>query len=153
MMQSTSVWASPGPKAGPRPLVRAIDDLSGSPSRNKILVIEDDPIVSLGIEQLLTEAGYIILASCAHGEEALAIAERHRPDLILADVKLAGAMDGVQSVAAILERRKVPVIFVTAHADAGTRARMAATRPSEILAKPVPDTLLLHAVSAALRDD
>jgi CheY-like chemotaxis protein len=152
MMQGMNIWAGPGPRAATRPLVRAADDLSGSPQRNKILVIEDDPIVSLGIEQLLAEAGYIILASCARGEEALAIAERHRPDLILADVKLAGEMDGIESVTAILMRRKVPVIFVTAHTDARTRTRMEAASPSGILAKPVPDLLLLHAVAAALRD-
>lgn len=151
-MQGMNIWAGPGPKSATRPLVRAADDLSGAPRRNKILVIEDDPIVSLGIEQLLTEAGYIILASCARGEEALAIAERHRPDLILADVKLAGGMDGIESVTAILMRRKIPVIFVTAHTDPGTRTRMQATSPADILAKPVPDALLLHAVAAALRD-
>jgi len=151
-MQGMNIWAGPGPKAATRTIPRAADDLSGSPRRNRILVIEDDPIVSLSIEQLLTEAGYIILASCARGEEALAIAERHRPDLILADVKLAGKMDGIESVAAILVRRKIPVIFVTAHSDPGMRTRMEATNPAGILAKPVTDTLLLHAVAAALRD-
>jgi CheY-like chemotaxis protein len=66
-------------------------------------------------------------------------------------VKLAGGMDGIDAVTAMLARRKVPVIFVTAHTDARTRARMAAVGPAEILAKPVPDLLLLHAVAAALR--
>jgi CheY-like chemotaxis protein len=150
-MQTIYFWASPGPRFGPRPILRAADDASAAPNRNRILVIEDDPVVSLGIEQLLAEAGYLILASCARGEDALAQAERHGPDLILADVKLAGALDGIDAVAAICVRRKVPVIFVTAHTDPRTRARMDALAPADILAKPVPDLLLLHAVAAALR--
>ena len=118
---------------------------------SRILVIEDDPIVSLAMENLLADAGYLVLASCARGEAALRLAEHERPDLILADVKLAGAMDGVDAVAALLPRYRVPVIFVTAHTDAATRARMTALAPAEILAKPISDVLLLHAVAAALR--
>jgi len=151
MMQAIYVWASPAPRFGSPPIARAADDTLAAPGRNRILVIEDDPVVSLGIEQLLAEAGYVVLGSCARGEDALAIAERDRPDLVLADVKLAGAMDGIDAVAAIAGRRKVLVIFVTAHTDPGTRARMEAAGPAEILAKPVPDLLLLHAVAAALR--
>jgi two-component system, response regulator PdtaR len=150
-MQAIYIWASSEPNPGPRPIPRAADDITPAPNRNRILVIEDDPVVSLGIEQLLAEAGYVVLASCARGEEALSLAERHRPDLILADVKLAGAMDGIEAVATIRAERDVPVIFVTAHTDARTRARMTAVGPAEILAKPVPDLLLLHAVAAALR--
>jgi CheY-like chemotaxis protein len=150
-MQAIYISASIGPQSGPRPLPRAADDVAAAPGRNRVLVIEDDPVVSMGIEHLLTEAGYAIVAACARGEDALALAERHRPDLVLADVKLAGAMDGVDAAAAIRGRRDVPVIFVTAHTDPRTRARMEAIQPAEILAKPVPDLLLLHAVADALR--
>lgn len=152
-MQAIYIWASPGPNPGPRPIPRAADDVGAAPNRNRILVIEDDPVVSLGIEHLLVEAGYMVLATCARGEDAPALAERHRPDLVLADVKLAGLMDGIDAVAAIRSRREVPVIFMTAHTDAHTRARMMALGPAEILAKPVPDLLLLHAVAAALRHE
>ena len=150
-MQAVYIWASIGPRSGPRPLPRAADDIAAAPGRNRVLVIEDDAVVSLGIEHLLTEAGYTVVATCTRGEEALALAERNRPDLILADVKLAGAMDGIDAAAAIRGQHDVPVIFVTAHTDPRTRARMEAVEPAVILAKPVPDLLLLHAVAAALR--
>jgi CheY-like chemotaxis protein len=151
-MDAMHIWASPAPKSGlPQP-AWAADELGAAPGRRKILVIEDDPIVSLGIEHLLTEAGYAIVGSCGRGEEAVAVAELEEPDLILADVKLAGTMDGIESVAAILKLLALPVIFVTAHTDPRTRARMEGLGPADILAKPVPDQLLLHAVAAALRD-
>ena len=150
-MQAICVWASPGPQRGPRPIPRSADDVAPAPDRNRILVIEDDSIVSLAMEHVLTDAGYVILACCARGEEALAVAERERPDLILADVKLAGTMDGVDAVATILGRRPVAVIFVTAHTDPRTRARMEVLAPADILGKPISDGSLLHAVAAALR--
>jgi CheY-like chemotaxis protein len=149
-MRAIYIWASPGPQHGPRVVPRAADDVAPAPDRNRILVIEDDPIVSMAMENLLADAGYVILGSWARGEDALAAAERERPDLILADVKLAGAMDGIDAVAAILGRRKVRVIFVTAHTDPRTRARMQILEPADILAKPISDGLLLHAVATAL---
>ena len=133
-------WRSPDPDRGARE----------APERKKIMVIEDDPIVSMAMENLLAEAGYVILSSCARGEDAPALAELQRPDLILADVKLAGAMDGIAAVALIRARSGVPVIFVTAHSDPATRERMHAVGPADILAKPVPDFLLVRAVAAAL---
>lgn len=125
-------------------------DAREAPERKKIMVIEDDPIVSMAMETLLAEAGYAMLASCARGEDAPAQAELHRPDLILADVKLAGAIDGIAAVALIRARSAVPVIFVTAHSDPATRERMHAVGAADILAKPVPDFLLVRAVAAAL---
>lgn len=151
-MQHAQIWAGPDPERGPRPPLDPDRDLKASPDRNRIMVIEDDAIVSLATENLLVEAGYAIVALCARGEDAAALAARYRPDLILADVKLAGALDGIGAIAAIRAESGVPVIFVTAHSDAATQARMEALDPIEILAKPVPDFLLLNAVAAALGD-
>src|SRR5262245_34407256 len=150
-MQAIYVWASPVPQWGPRHLPRSADDVAPAPSRNRVLVIEDDAIVSLAMENVLVDAGYVILATCARGEDALVAAEREQPDLILADVKLAGTLDGVDAVAAILGRHKVPVIFVTAHTDPLTRERMQVLAPADILAKPISDGALLGAVAAVLR--
>jgi len=145
------IAAGPDPKSPPRPGPEPDRDAREAPGRKKIMVIEDDPIVSMAMENLLAEAGYVILLSCARGEDAPALAERQRPDLILADVKLAGTMDGVEAVAAIRARSDVPVIFVTAHTDPATRERMRAVAPADVLAKPVPEFLLVRAVAAALR--
>ena len=150
-MHDSHIWAGPGPSARRRPLPRAADDAAPAPARATILVIEDDPIVSLAMENLLSEAGYLVLASVPRGEDAVAMSERHRPDLVLADVKLAGPIDGIEAVAAILAKRKVPIIFVTAHTDSRTTARMRLLEPAEMLSKPVPDALLLHAVARVLR--
>jgi CheY-like chemotaxis protein len=145
--------SSPDPKWASRPDPSEPEPDRGARTgkeRKKILVIEDDAIVSLSIENILTEAGYVVLSCCARGEDALAIAEQQGPDLILADVKLAGALDGIAAAATIRDRREVPVIFMTAHTDPVTRERMRAVGAAEILAKPVSDFLLVQAVGAAL---
>lgn len=123
-----------------------------APAGPRVLVIEDDPIVSLGLEHLLGEAGYVVVATCARGEEAVAAAAAHAPDLVLADVKLRGEMDGIGAAAAIRQERDVRVVFVTAHTDTRTRERMLAVRPAGILAKPVADDALLRALAAALNE-
>lgn len=129
-----------------------LDDTT-APAGPKVLVIEDDPIVSLGLEHVLAEAGYVVVATCARGEEAVAAAAAHAPDLVLADVKLRGEMDGIGAAAAIRQERDVRVVFVTAHTDTRTRERMLAVRPAGILAKPVGDDALLRAVAAALNEE
>ncbi len=150
-MHSSDLWASPSPKTGIVPPPDLDDALGAAPGGNRILVLEDDVIVAFALENILSEAGYEIVAVSARGEDAAALADRHRPDLVLADVRLAGAMDGITAVATITARHAVPAIFLTAHTDAQTRERMAALAPADILAKPVPDPVLLAAVAAALR--
>ena len=120
-------------------------------AKRRILILEDDAIVGFALENILAEAGYDVVGVCVRGEDAAATAERHRPDLVIADVRLAGAMDGIAAVAAIRARVDLYVIFLTAHTDAGTRERMAAQSPDDILAKPSPDALLLSAIASALK--
>jgi CheY-like chemotaxis protein len=144
------LWVSGQSKSTPWGGPAPGDDGAAATAGKRIMVIEDDAIVSMAMENLLAEAGYVVLTTCARGEDAIAAIERQAPDLVLADVKLAGAMDGVEAAAAIRARRDVPIIFVTAHTDPVTRERMRAVGPADILAKPVPDFLLVRAVAAAL---
>jgi DNA-binding NarL/FixJ family response regulator len=149
-MTDLQMWTAADPREPPAATAETQGPPRARPRGNRILLIEDDAIVSLAIEHLLREAGYEIVATCARGEDALVAAKRHRPDLVLADVKLAGAMDGIEAVALIRARHDVPAVFVTAHSDPATLGRMQATRPADILGKPVPDILLVQAVGAAL---
>lgn len=149
-MFDDDLWASGNPQTALRARAEPDDEATTVTEPKKIIVIEDDAIVSMAMENLLVEAGYIVLSTCARGEDALALVERQAPDLVLADVKLAGTMDGIDAASAIRARRSVPIIFVTAHTDATTRERMRAVGPADILAKPVPDFLLVRAVAAAL---
>lgn len=96
-------------------------------SRTRILIVEDEAIVARDIAEQLALLGYEAVARTPRGEQAVELAERLRPDLVLMDVRLAGKMDGVSTAETIRDRYAIPVVFLTAYADDATleRAKMA----------------------------
>ena len=82
-----------------------------------ILVVEDEPFIAMDERSILRGLGYEVIAIVASGEEAIKLAEKRRPDLIIMDIKLAGEIDGLQAAVAIHEVNKIPVIFVTAYGN------------------------------------
>jgi two-component system, response regulator PdtaR len=137
----------PGGRDVPR--LEARDEVSGD-GGERILVVEDDYFVALTLEHTLTEAGYRVVAVAASGEEALDLAGRERPDLVLMDIRLAGAMDGIEA-ARVLRERGFRSVFASAHSDAETRQRGAPAEPLDWLSKPFTDQQLLATVAEALR--
>ncbi len=85
-----------------------------------ILIVEDEAIVSADIASKLRKLGYDIAGSTGTGEEAIEIARRKRPSLVLMDIRLAGAMDGITAADAIRQECQMPVVFLTAHSDSPT---------------------------------
>ncbi len=80
----------------------------------RILVVEDEKIIQLDLRCQLEQLGYVVAGVASTGEEAIAIAAQLEPDLVLMDVRLKGAMDGVEAARKIRAAREVPVIFLTA---------------------------------------
>ncbi|MDF2695859.1 MAG: response regulator, partial [Labilithrix sp.] len=63
----------------------------------KIILVEDDFVVARDIQQQLTRIGHTVVGSTSRGEEAVRLAQETRPDLVLMDVRLAGALDGIDA--------------------------------------------------------
>lgn len=116
----------------------------------RIMVVEDESIVAADIQQTLVALGHQVPAIAANGLDAIANADRTRPDLVLMDVRLQGDMDGIQTAAAIHQRCGVPVIFLTAFADMDTISRAKQTEPFGYVLKPFNDRELLGAIEVAL---
>ncbi|WP_048191079.1 methanogen output domain 1-containing protein [Methanobacterium sp. SMA-27] len=116
----------------------------------KILVIEDENITALEIQTKLEGWGYEVVGLAGSGEEAIQISNEKGTDLILADIVLRGDMDGIDAVERISQRFDVPVIYLTAHADADTFERAKLTRPSGYVIKPFDDTELKYSIEIAL---
>jgi CheY-like chemotaxis protein len=118
-----------------------------------VLIIEDEPIIAMDIEELVQNCGHRIVGVAATEEEAVAIAARTRPGLILADINLGAGGDGTAAVARILERHRVPVIFVTAYPERLLTGE--APEPAFVITKPFePVTLAIatyQAVTGGLR--
>jgi len=84
------------------------------------------------------------------GEEALEAAAVHSPELILMDIMLDGAMDGIQAAAIIRERHRIPVVYLTAYADERTLQRAKITEPFGYIIKPFEDRELGITIEMAL---
>jgi DNA-binding response OmpR family regulator len=136
----------PGP---PRSVRTAAGEPEGVGSAGLILVVEDDYFVGLANEQALMDAGYTVVGVVATGEEAIAMAARSRPDLVLMDIRLAGEMDGIDAAIA-LRGQGIPTLFASAHSDRHTRQRGEQAKPTGWLVKPFSDAELVAAVRAGL---
>lgn len=116
----------------------------------KILVVEDEAIVAEDIASCLEKMGYSIVDVVATGEEAIAAATLHQPDLVLMDIMLQGHMDGVEATQHIRQTLKLPVVYLTANADEQTLDRAKITRPFGYILKPFKDKELRATIEIAL---
>jgi two-component system sensor histidine kinase/response regulator len=128
----------------------------------RILVVEDDGVLALNLVDTLDELGYTVAGTATRGEEAIDLARRLHPNLILMDVGLAGQIDGITAAETIRDEHDVPVVFLTAHADEDTLHRATNLDASAYLVKPfkAPDlrcvieiALHKHATDVRLREN
>jgi PAS domain S-box-containing protein len=116
----------------------------------RILIVEDEGIIALMLQRLLTKLGYEVTAMVSSGESAIQSAAEQPPDLVLMDIRLAGTLDGIETAARIRARRDVPVIYLSAYAEEIVMAEVQHTQPYGFLSKPIRDQELAFAVEMAL---
>jgi DNA-binding LytR/AlgR family response regulator len=115
----------------------------------KILVVEDEMLIGAKISMLLTNLGYEVTGILPRGEEALVHVEENRPDIIVLDINLKGKIDGIET-AAILQRKNIPVIYLTANSDEATFNRAKLTRPTAFISKPFKQLDLQRAIELTI---
>ena len=115
-----------------------------------ILVFEDESIVRKDIEQTLEKIGYNVVASADNGEDAIDLAVRYRPEVILMDIMLKGDMNGIAAAEEIKRTLDVPIIFLTAYADRSTLGEAKLAEPHGYVLKPFKDVDIQTAVEMAL---
>ncbi|HVV29178.1 MAG TPA: response regulator [Rhizomicrobium sp.] len=107
---------------------------------SKVLIIEDEPIIAMDLENLVTELGHRVVAVAATRADAVAKAMSERPGLVLADINLGEGGSGIDAVSDILAAFHIPVIFITAYPEkllTGERPE-----PTYLIAKPfLPETV------------
>jgi AmiR/NasT family two-component response regulator len=96
-----------------------------TPTR-RVLVAEDEALIRLDLKEMLEEEGYAVVGEAADGEQAVEMAGRLRPDLVILDVKMP-KMDGISAAERIAGERVAPVVILTAFSqrDLVERAREA----------------------------
>ena len=114
----------------------------------KILIIEDEPVIAIELEAIVMEIGHLVCGVAATHREAVTLADRVEPGLILADIQLADGSSGIDAAYEILQRVRAPLIFITAYPERLlTGARV---EPTFIIAKPFKPEMVKAMVSQAL---
>ncbi|MGH8656857.1 MAG: response regulator [Gammaproteobacteria bacterium] len=102
-----------------------------------IVIVEDERVIALHLKQQLEALGYRVAAMVASAEQAIEQAGELRPDLVLMDIHLEGARDGIEAAGRIHADYRIPVVFLTAYAEDETLKRAQASLPFGYLVKPV----------------
>jgi DNA-directed RNA polymerase specialized sigma24 family protein len=136
----------------PQSDVQQLLDIAGreiaSQLRTEVLIIEDEPIIALDLEGLVTELGHSVLRIARTHEEAVAAIADHAPGLVLADIQLADGSSGLDAVNDILTVCDVPVVFITAYPErllTGDRPE-----PTFLITKPFRTDTVKAVISQAL---
>ena len=116
----------------------------------KVLIVEDDRVISTSMREVLTLVGLEVAGVAASVNDALCLAENTRPDRAIFDVRLTGRRDGIEGALILRERLGLPVVFVTSRIDAQTTARATEAEPVAYLTKPVHSRDLIEAVKKAM---
>jgi CheY-like chemotaxis protein len=118
-------------------------------STAQILLVEDERIIAADIRRCLTRLGYTVLATVSSGPAAIATAHALNPTLVLMDVKLEGAMDGVEAGEYIESHWHIPVVYMTAYPEEeALRARH--TEPLLYIRKPFHEDTVQAVLEQAL---
>ena len=126
----------------------AMDEMAQS-ATGMVMIIEDEPIIAMQIQAIVEELGHSVTGIARTKTEAIALAGRQTPDLILSDIQLADKSSGIDAVNEILaEQVSVPVIFITAFPErllTGERPE-----PAFLITKPYTEDEVRSAVSQAM---
>jgi len=102
----------------------------------KILIVEDESILALGLKKKLENLGYNVTDIAASGPETIEKVSQNKPDIIMMDIVLKGNMDGIETAAKLNKTESIPVIYLTAYADDEILKRAAVTEPYGYILKP-----------------
>jgi CheY-like chemotaxis protein len=125
----------------------AVEEIDRETS-TEVLIIEDEPLISMQLEDLVTSLGHEICGTAATRTQAQEVVAEKTPGLVLADIQLADGSSGLDAVDDILAIGSVPVIFITAYPErllTGDRPE-----PTYLVTKPFQEQTVRAAISQAL---
>ncbi len=116
----------------------------------RILIVEDEAVISLEIEAALRQLGYAIAGKAANGDKALDLLASSQPDLVLLDIDIRGSRNGIDLARLIREKYDYPFVFLTAFSDPATLDSLRDTLPYGYIVKPFNDSDLYTTIELAL---
>ncbi|MBV9486803.1 MAG: response regulator [Frankiaceae bacterium] len=120
-----------------------------SPAAKRVLIAEDEALIRLDLKEMLQESGYDVVGEAADGQQAIDLTEKHRPDLVILDVKMPG-LDGISAAEQIVGAGTAPVIMLTAFSQRDLVERAAEAGAMAYLVKPFDKSDLVPAIEVAI---
>ncbi len=118
-------------------------------SSMKVLVVEDDTLVGMGLRAHLEKLGHKVIGQAANADEAVRFFRDGKPELVLMDIHLDQA-DGIELAGKLLQERRIPMIIVSAYSDKELIERAAAAGVFGYLVKPVAVEALAAQIGVAI---
>ena len=122
---------------------------NAAPARRTVVIAEDETLIRMDLAEMLTEEGYSVVGQAGDGARAIELAEEHRPDLVILDVKMP-VLDGIAAAEAIAGKRIAPVVILTAFSQRDLVERARDAGAMAYLVKPFSQTDLLPAIEMAV---
>jgi DNA-binding LytR/AlgR family response regulator len=113
----------------------------------RVLIAEDEMIISAKISMYLEEFGYEVAGALTRGEQVLDMCRHDPPDILLLDINLKGELDGIQTAEELKNFAKIPIIYLTANSDSATFDRARRTKPLAFVTKPFQKAELERALA------
>ena len=117
-----------------------------------VLIIEDNPLTSQDLKEILTECGMTVIGIAKNNAEAMTLLKRSPTDILLVDINLKDGDDGIELVESLPPNSDIPVIYLTANSDKPTIDRAFKTKPSSFLTKPYDDKDVIIAIELAFNN-
>jgi response regulator NasT len=131
------------------PVVPEPAPTTGAAVRRTVVVAEDEALIRMDLAEMLTEEGYDVVGQAGDGARAIELAEQHRPDLVILDVKMP-VLDGIAAAEAIAAQRIAPVVILTAFSQRELVERARDAGAMAYLVKPFTQSDLVPAIEMAL---
>ena len=119
------------------------------PLQRRVVIAEDEALIRLDLKEMLEEEGYVVVAEAGDGEQAIALTEQHRPDLVVLDVKMP-KVDGISAAERIAAARLAPVVVLTAFSQRELVERARDAGAMAYLVKPFTKAELMPALEMAM---
>lgn len=119
-------------------------------NQQKVMIVEDDPLLSIVEEKLVTSLGYEVVGKATNGEDAIKSIGDFNPSILLMDIQLAGNIDGIETMKKIRELNfDVPVIFLSGDNSDAVLDQAEAVDYADFLLKPVSKAVLAESLEKA----
>lgn len=118
----------------------------------RVLIVEDEPLIADDLQLILEENEYEVVGMADNANDCIELVKNTTPDLILLDINIKGAIDGIMLAELLNKEFQIPFIFITSYTDDQTIGKVKVLNPSGFIVKPFEDREVATAVELALHN-